>query len=201
MKDYIMSRAASTSRETKETRIKASIDLDGKGNAAVSTGVGFFDHMLAALAKHSLFDIELSCKGDTQVDDHHTVEDCGIVLGQLLAAALGDRQGVRRYGFASTPLDEALTQATVDLAGRPFFCLHGRIKKTKVGEFDAELAEDFFQALSTEGKLALHLQIIAGRNQHHLIETMFKATARALRDASEIDPRQHGVASTKGTLV
>ena len=196
-----MARTATTARKTNETEISVSVLIDGRGIADISTGVGFFDHLLTALSRHSMIDVRLRCVGDTQIDDHHTVEDCGIALGTALNEALGDRTGIRRFGSATVPLDEALSRATVDLGGRGYFELHGEIEKVKIGTFDAELVEDFFQALAMNAKLALHIERLAGRNLHHIVESMSKATARALRDAVEIDPRCVGAPSTKGTLV
>ena len=189
-------------RKTKETGISVALDLDGKGAGRVSSGVGFFDHMLSALAKHSGMDLSVSCRGDTQVDDHHTVEDVGIAVGSAVAKALRDKAGIRRFGFASVPLDEALAQVTVDLSGRAHFTLTGgeRLGKGKVGTFDVELMEDFLGAFANGSGATLHVEIRAGRNCHHIIEATFKAFARALREAAERDPRARGVPSTKGVL-
>lgn len=195
-------RTASLQRQTKETGIKVDVNLDGTGEASVSSGVGFFDHMLTALAKHSGMDLRVACTGDTHIDDHHTVEDVGIVLGQGVAKALGDKAGIRRFGFGSVPLDEALSQVTVDLSGRAHFLLTGgkRLGKGKVGTFDVELMEDFIAAFATASGSTVHVEIKAGRNCHHMIEATFKAFARALRQAAERDPRVGGVPSTKGVL-
>jgi imidazoleglycerol-phosphate dehydratase len=197
-----LNRTASISRETKETNIQLKVNLDGTGVADIVTGIGFFDHMLNALAKHGALDLTLRCCGDREVDAHHSVEDVGLVLGEALNQALGEKRGIRRFGFASVPLDEALAQATVDLSGRPFFAFSGRklLQRGKLGDFDVELAEDFFGALATAAKLTLHLELRAGRNAHHLVEAMFKACARALREALEFDPRADGIPSTKGAL-
>ena len=195
-------RAVTLWRKTKETDISVNLNLDGTGESKISSGVGFFDHMLAALSKHSAIDLELKCTGDTHIDDHHTVEDAGIVLGQAVAKALGDKAGIRRFGFASVPLDEALSQATVDLSGRAHFSLRGgnKLGKGKVGTFDVELLEDFLGAFASASGTTLHIEIRAGRNRHHIIEATFKAFARALREAVEPDPRISGVPSTKGVL-
>jgi imidazoleglycerol-phosphate dehydratase len=195
-------RVASLTRKTRETDIAVSVNLDGTGQSHVSTGVGFFDHMLTAVAKHSALDIDLTCRGDTHIDDHHTVEDVGIVLGTVVAKALGDKAGIRRFGFASVPLDEALAQVTIDLSGRAHFALVGakKLGKGKVGTFDVELLEDCLSAFASASGSALHVEIRAGRNRHHMIEATFKAFARALRAAAERDERITGVPSTKGVL-
>lgn len=195
-------RRAEIARKTKETDIRVSIDLDGSGAANISTGVGFFDHMLEALAKHGALDLVLRCKGDYHIDDHHSVEDTGIVLGMAVAKALGGKAGIRRFGFASVPLDEALAQVTVDLAGRAHLTLSGgeKLGKGKVGQFDVELLEDFLGAFVASSGTTMHVEIRAGRNKHHIIEATFKAFARALRQAVELDPRVQGVPSTKGVL-
>jgi imidazoleglycerol-phosphate dehydratase len=195
-------RTASISRSTKETQISLRVDLDGTGQSEVATGVGFFDHMLTALSKHSAIDLNVTVKGDTHIDDHHTVEDTGIVLGSAVGEALGNKAGIRRFGFASVPLDEALAQATVDLAGRAHFTMTGteKLGKGKVGTFDVELLEDFLGAFCSSSGTTLHAEIRTGRNRHHIIEATFKAFARALREAVERDPRISGVPSTKGVL-
>ncbi|MEI6234634.1 MAG: imidazoleglycerol-phosphate dehydratase HisB [Planctomycetota bacterium] len=195
-------RTASLNRTTKETAISVELNLDGTGQSTVASGVGFFDHMLTALSKHSSIDLTLSCKGDTHIDDHHTVEDVGIALGECVKKALGTKSGIRRYGFASVPLDEALTHATVDLSGRACYCAVGteRLGKGKVGTFDVELMEDFLGAFASASGTTLHIDIRSGRNCHHIIEATFKALARALREACELDPRAAGVPSTKGVL-
>ena len=195
-----MARSASVDRKTKETRVRCSVELDGTGRVDVKTGVGFFDHMLEILGRHALFDINLEADGDLEVDEHHTVEDAGIVLGQALAEALGDKAGLTRMGFASVPLDEALAQATVDLSGRGFYARRGRVPPGKAGAFSTELVDDFFQAFAVNLRATLHLDVTAGRNAHHVIECLFKSTARALRLAASVDPRERGVPSTKGTL-
>lgn len=195
-------RSAKVERSTKETEISIVLDLDGSGESRISTGVGFFDHMLTALAKHGALDLNVSVKGDTHIDDHHTVEDTGIVLGMAVQKALGNKAGIRRFGFGSVPLDEALSQATVDLAGRAHFSISGgeKLGKGKVGTFDVELLEDFLGAFCSGSGTTLHIEMRAGRNRHHMIEATFKAFARALREAVERDPRIAGVPSTKGVL-
>ena len=195
-----MTRTAKAVRATAETDIGLSVDLDGTGTANVETGVGFFDHMLCALARHSLIDLTVRVKGDTEVDDHHTVEDTGIVLGQALREALGDTRGVRRFGSVMVPLDEALVMAAVDLSGRGQLFWDVPIGPDKVGTFDTELAREFFCGLAREAGMTLHLRLVCGENAHHIIEATFKAAARALREAVEGDPRVEGVPSTKGSL-
>ena len=195
-----MTRTAKVVRATSETDIGLSVDLDGTGVADVETGVGFFDHMLDALARHSLVDLTVRVKGDTEVDDHHTVEDTGIALGQALREALGDRRGVRRFGSVMVPLDEALVMAAVDLSGRGELYWDVPIGPSKVGTFDTELAKEFFVGLAREAGITLHLRLVTGENAHHIIEATFKAAARALREAVEDDPRVDGVPSTKGSL-
>jgi imidazoleglycerol-phosphate dehydratase len=195
-------RRVSVERSTKETQIAMTVDLDGTGESEISTGVGFFDHILSALAKHGALDLNVSVKGDTHIDDHHTVEDTGIVLGMAVQKALGNKAGIRRFGFASVPLDEALSQATVDLAGRAHLSICGseRLGKGKVGTFDVELLEDFLGAFCSGSNTTLHVEMRCGRNRHHMIEATFKAFARALREAVERDPRIAGIPSTKGVL-
>ena len=195
-----MTRTAKAVRATAETDIGLSVDLDGTGAANVETGVGFFDHMLDAFSRHSLIDLTVRAKGDTEVDDHHTVEDTGIVLGQALREALGDKRGVRRFGSVMVPLDEALVMAAVDLSGRGGLYWDVPIGPAKVGTFDTELAHEFFCGLAREAGITLHLRLVCGENAHHIIEATFKAAARALREAVEVDPRVDGVPSTKGIL-
>ncbi len=195
-----MTRTAKVVRATAETDIGIFVDLDGTGTADVETGVGFFDHMLDALARHSLIDLTVRAKGDTQVDDHHTVEDTGIVLGQALREALGDRRGIRRFGSVMVPLDEALVMAAVDISGRGELYWDVPIGPVKVGSFDTELAHEFFAGLARDAGITLHLRLVCGENAHHIIEATFKAAARALREAVESDPRVEGVPSTKGSL-
>jgi imidazoleglycerol-phosphate dehydratase len=194
-------REASLTRTTTETEITATLSLDGTGRSAIATGVGFFDHMLDQLARHSLIDITLTAKGDTHIDDHHTVEDCGIALGQALARAVGDKRGIRRYGEARLAMDDAQVICALDLSGRPYLVWNVDFPTAKIGSFDTELVREFFQALSTHGGITLHLDRVHGINSHHIAEATFKAVARALRMAVEPDPRRAGeVPSTKGTL-
>lgn len=195
-----MARIASVSRTTGETDIAVTVELDGTGSSDVQTGVGFFDHMLTALARHSLMDLTVRCKGDTWVDDHHTVEDVGIVLGQAIAQALGDKRGIRRFGDALVPLDEALVMAAVDLSGRGELYWDVPIGPAKVGTFDTELGKEFFVGFARQAGMTLHLREVCGENAHHILEATFKACARALRVAFEDDPRVKGIPSTKGSL-
>lgn len=194
-------RAASVSRKTKETEIDVSVDLDGSGRSDIATGVGFFDHMLDQLSRHSLIDMTVKAKGDLHIDDHHTVEDTGIAIGQALAKALGERRGIARYASIDLAMDETLTRAAVDVSGRPFLVWNVVFSSPKVGTFDTELVREFFQALAQNAGITLHVTNHYGANSHHIAETCFKAVARALRAALEHDPRQAGVVpSTKGTL-
>ncbi|MFT8245577.1 imidazoleglycerol-phosphate dehydratase HisB [Roseomonas sp. BN140053] len=194
-------RTASITRETGETAITLRLNLDGTGRAEISTGIGFLDHMLTALARHALFDLSVEAKGDLHVDFHHTTEDVGIVLGQALRQALGDKRGIRRFGQAAVPMDEALCEAAIDLSGRAFLVWKVAFERPKIGEMDTELFEEFFRALSANGLFALHVMQRHGHNAHHVAESCFKAVARALREAVEPDPRAAGaVPSTKGTL-
>ena len=194
-------RRAEVARETAETAIRAALSLDGTGKAEVATGIGFLDHMLTALARHALFDLTLHAKGDLHIDLHHTTEDTGIVLGQALRQALGDKRGIRRYGHALLPMDEALAEAAVDISGRPFLAWSVPFGPPKVGEMDTELFEEFFRAFAFNAGVTLHVALKAGTNAHHVAEACFKAVARALRAATEPDPRAPGaVPSTKGML-
>jgi imidazoleglycerol-phosphate dehydratase len=193
-------RKARIERKTKETDIVLSLNLDRPSTPRVRTGVGFFDHMVTALAKHSGLGLQVRCRGDLHVDAHHTVEDVGIALGQALKAALGDKKGIARFGHAYCPLDEALCRAVVDLSGRPWLHMGVAFKAKKIGDMPTELFEDFFWALADHARLNLHLDLIRGRNSHHIAEATFKATAKALATAVAFDPRQRGVPSTKGTL-
>ena len=195
-----MTRTAKAVRGTSETDIGISVDLDGTGVADVETGIGFFDHMLTALARHSLVDLTVRAKGDLEVDDHHTVEDTGIVLGQALREALGDKRGIRRFGSVMVPLDEALVMAAVDISGRGELYWDVPIGPAKVGTFDTELGHEFFAGFAREAGITLHLRLVCGTNAHHILEAAFKAAARALREAVEPDPRVEGVPSTKGSL-
>ncbi|MBS0986545.1 imidazoleglycerol-phosphate dehydratase HisB [Acetobacter thailandicus] len=194
-------RQATTHRATSETDITVTLDLDGSGKANIDTGIGFFDHMLTALSKHSLIDLSVKVQGDLHIDGHHTVEDTGIAIGQTLRQALGDKRGVRRFGHALVPLDEALCEAVVDLSGRPFLAFDATFDRDRIGEMDTELVEEFFRAFAMSGLLTLHLTQKAGKNCHHIAEAGFKALARALRMAIEADPRaQDAIPSTKGKL-
>ena len=194
-------RKATIARKTAETEISVEIDLDGTGAYDNATGVGFFDHMLDQLARHALIDMTIRAKGDTHIDDHHTVEDTGIALGQALTQALGDKAGIRRYGECTLPMDDAQVKAALDLSGRPYLVWNAAMPAPKIGTFDTELVREFFQALSTHGGITLHVDLTHGVNAHHIAEAAFKAVARALRMAVEPDPRAAGrVPSTKGTL-
>lgn len=194
-------RSAEISRKTAETEINVSINLDGTGQYEMNTGVGFFDHMLDQLSRHSLIDMKITCKGDTHIDDHHTVEDCGIALGQALVQALGDKRGIRRYGSCLLPMDDALVRTALDLSARPFLIWNVDLPTPKIGSFDTELVREFFQALSTHGGITLHVDQLHGLNSHHIAEAAFKSVARALREAVETDPRKgDAVPSTKGML-
>jgi imidazoleglycerol-phosphate dehydratase len=194
-------RKAKIARKTNETDIVVDVDLDGTGAHDMATGIGFFDHMLDQLARHSLIDIKVAAKGDLHIDFHHTTEDVGIALGQAIKEALGDKKGIRRYASADLPMDGTLTRAAVDVSGRPFLVWRVEFTRDKVGDMDTELFREFFQAFAMNAGITLHVETFYGDNNHHLAESTFKALARALRDAIEIDPRQVGrVPSTKGTL-
>lgn len=194
-------RRATITRKTAETDISVEINLDGTGRYDNETGVGFFDHMLDQLARHSLIDMTLRCTGDLHIDDHHTVEDVGIALGQALAEALGDKRGIRRYGACLLPMDDALVRTALDLSGRPFLAWNLDLPTQKIGTFDTELVREFFQALSTHGGITLHVDMLHGVNSHHIAEAAFKSVARALRDAVDTDPRKSdAIPSTKGAL-
>ncbi len=194
-------RSGSISRSSAETQIDVQVNLDGTGQYTMNTGVGFFDHMLDQLARHSLIDMTITAKGDTHIDDHHTVEDTGIALGQALAQALGDKKGIRRYGSCLLPMDDALVRCALDLSGRPFLVWKMDLPTQKIGSFDSELVREFFQALSTHAGITLHIEALDGINSHHLAEAAFKSVAQALRAAVEIDPRMAGaLPSTKGML-
>jgi imidazoleglycerol-phosphate dehydratase len=193
-------RRAVVKRKTRETDIELSLGLDGEGRSKIATGIGFLDHMLTAFATHGRFDLDVRCKGDLHVDAHHSVEDVGIALGQALKQALGDKQGIVRFGHAYCPLDEALSRCVIDLSGRPWLHFEVKFKAQKVGDMPTELFEDFFWALADHGRLNVHLDVIRGRNAHHIAETLFKASSRALSMAVARDPRVKGVPSTKGSL-
>ena len=194
-------RQAKITRNTSETSISVDVNLDGTGVYDVETGVGFFDHMLEQLARHSLMDITVRAKGDLHIDDHHTVEDTGIALGQAMVQALGDKRGIVRYGACLLPMDDALVRCALDLSGRPFLVWDLALPTQKIGTFDTELVREFFQAFSTHGGITLHIHQLEGINSHHIVEAAFKAVARALRDALETDPRKaDAIPSTKGSL-
>ncbi len=194
-------RTATVSRHTSETRIEVEVNLDGTGQYAIETGVGFFDHMLEQLARHSLIDIRLKCEGDLHIDQHHTVEDSALALGEAVAKALGDKRGIRRYADAHSPMDETLTRVAVDISGRPWLVWKTAFTQTRLGEMDTELFQHFFHSFAQTAGLTLHVETLYGENNHHIAEAAFKGLARALREAAEIDPRKAGVIpSTKGVL-
>jgi imidazoleglycerol-phosphate dehydratase len=194
-------RQASVERNTKETRIKATVALDGTGHYQIATGIGFLDHMIEQLSRHSLVDIALAAQGDLHIDFHHTTEDCGIVLGQAVAQALGDRKGIERYGHAYIPMDETLSRVALDLSNRPYLIWKVAFTRPKLGDMDTELFKEFFQAFAQSAGMTLHVETLYGENNHHIVESCFKGLARALRQAITIDPRKaDAVPSTKGTL-
>lgn len=195
-----MSRTATIERITKETRIRMELSVDGRGQAKVCTSVPFLDHMLNLFARHGLFDLAIEASGDIDIDFHHTVEDVGIVLGEAFKQALGDKNGIRRYGQATVPMDETLAAVAVDFSGRPYLVYHVALPKVKIGDFDVELAREFFQAFVNHCGLNLHINVMYGDNVHHIIEACFKAFARAVDVATQLDPRVEGVMSTKGVL-
>jgi imidazoleglycerol-phosphate dehydratase len=195
-----MTRQAEIKRATRETDIRVALNLDGEGKNAISTGVPFLDHMLELFARHGLFDLEIACKGDLHIDDHHSVEDTAICLGQAFAEALGDKKGVTRYGAAYTPMDETLARAVVDLSGRSYMVYRVRNTRDMIGTFSVELAEHFWHSFAEHCKCNLHIEVFYGRNQHHIIEAVFKSAARALSQATRINGRIQGVMSTKGSL-
>lgn len=193
-------RCASVERNTTETQISVEFGLDGVGRGHIQTTIPFLDHMLQLLSKHGFFDLTVQAKGDTDIDDHHTVEDIGIVFGEALKQALGKKEGIRRFGWASVPLDETLAQVTIDLSGRPYLVYHVELSERRIKSFDLGLFEDFFQAFVTHGALNLHINVPYGRNPHHIMEAIFKALAKSLDQATSIDERVTGVLSTKGRL-
>ena len=195
-----MARQAQVTRDTQETQITVKLNLDGSGKSKLASGVPFLDHMLDQIARHGLVDLEVRAKGDLHIDAHHTVEDIGITLGQALAKAVGDKKGVRRYGHAYVPLDEALSRVVIDLSGRSGLEMTGKFTRARVGEFDVDLVREFFQGFVNHAQVTLHLDNLKGANTHHQVETLFKAFGRALRMAVELDPRVKGVPSTKGKL-
>jgi imidazoleglycerol-phosphate dehydratase len=195
-----MSRTATIDRSTKETAIKVTVELDGRGEHSIGSGIGFFDHMLTQIARHGFFDLQIEAQGDLEVDAHHTVEDLGICLGEAFKKALGDKAGIRRYGRASMPMHEALASVILDFSGRPFLVFNVPLPKTQVGNFDLELVEEFFTAFCNHSGANIHINLAYGDNLHHIVEAVFKAFARALDDACQFDPRIEGVLSSKGTL-
>lgn len=195
-----MMRQAEMERKTLETSVAVSVNLDGSGKAVVATGVGFFDHMLTLLAKHSFLDLQVQAQGDMEVDSHHTIEDCGIVLGEALKVAVGDKVGIHRYGNCFIPMDEALAQVVLDFSGRPYLVFEAEIPKITLGNFDTEMTEEFFRAVAVTSGMTLHIRVLYGKNVHHIIEAVFKAFARALAEAVAVDPRVKGVMSSKGAL-
>ena len=195
-----MSRTAEIRRTTRETDIKCTFSIDGSGSGERDTGIGFFDHMLDGFARHGLFDLNMECQGDTFVDGHHTVEDCGIVLGEAIKQALGDKAGIRRFGHSFVPMDDALVLCAVDLSGRPYLAWDAAFTADSIGSMDTQLAKEFFYAVSYSAGMNIHVKVISGENDHHIMEAMFKAFARALDMATVTDPRIEGVLSTKGSL-
>lgn len=195
-----MSRIATVNRETKETKISCTLNLDGTGKYDINTGIGFFDHMLSGFARHGLFDLTLKAEGDLYVDSHHTVEDVGIVLGQAIKEALGEKVGICRYGFFILPMDETLMLCALDLSGRPFFSYDVNLTVDRLGEMDVEMAKEFFYAISYSAGMNLHIKMLSGDNNHHILEAMFKAFAKSLDKATGKDSRIEGVLSTKGTI-
>jgi imidazoleglycerol-phosphate dehydratase len=195
-----MTRQSEIKRATKETDIRVALDIDGEGKSAISTGVPFLDHMLELFARHGLFDLEVTCKGDLHIDDHHSVEDTAICLGLAFSEALGDKKGVTRYGAAYTPMDETLARAVVDLSGRSYLVYKVRNTRDRIGTFSVELAEHFWHSFAEHCKCNLHIEVFYGRNQHHIIEAVFKSAARALSQATRVDERIQGLMSTKGSL-
>jgi imidazoleglycerol-phosphate dehydratase len=193
-------RKASIERKTNETDIRVKLNLDGSGDSAIQTGIAFLDHMLALFAKHGIFNLEIACKGDLDVDAHHSVEDIGICLGMALEKALGEKKGIVRFAHSYYPMDEALVRSVVDLSGRPFLVYRVKIRREHVGGLDAELVEEFWKAFVTHARINLHIEMLYGRNTHHIFESIFKATGRALGLATRIEPRVQGVPSTKGVL-
>jgi imidazoleglycerol-phosphate dehydratase len=193
-------RIAKLTRKTKETDITLSLAIDGTGQSVVNTGIGFFDHMLEGFSRHGFFDLELNCEGDLAVDCHHTIEDCGIVLGNAIKNALGDKKGIRRFGSCILPMDETLVLCAVDLSGRPYLQFEGTFTADRVGYMDTEMVKEFFYAVSYSAGMNLHIKVLTPGNNHHMIEAMFKAFARALDEASTLDPRITDILSTKGSL-
>ncbi len=195
-----MERMANITRDTKETQISLELNIDGEGDASIDTGIGFFNHMLEAFTKHGLFDMNCKCDGDIEVDGHHTVEDTGIVLGQAIKQALGDKKGIKRFGDFVLPMDDALVLCALDVSNRPFLGFDYKFEAQKIGELDTELIREFFWAVSYSAGMNIHIKVLAGQNAHHIAEAMFKAFAKALDEATTIDERINGAQSTKGTL-
>ncbi|NMB98404.1 MAG: imidazoleglycerol-phosphate dehydratase HisB [Clostridiaceae bacterium] len=195
-----LSRKAYIERKTSETDVKLNINIDGKGEGSINTGIGFFDHMLNLFSKHGFFDLNIQAKGDLYVDNHHTIEDIGIVLGQSIKEALGDKAGIKRYGMAYVPMDEALVMVVMDLSGRPFLVFDGEFSSEKTGNFDNQMIEEFFRAVAFNAGITLHIKVLYGKNDHHKVEAIFKAFGRALDEAVKVDQRISGVMSTKGVL-
>ena len=198
--ETIKARCAEIKRKTAETQVNVKLNLDGEGKCEIATGIGFLDHMLTLLAKHSFMDLAVKAKGDLEVDSHHTVEDIGIVLGEALQEALGDKAGIHRYGNCFIPMDETLAQVCLDFSGRPFLVFGAEIPKIKLGNYDTEMTEEFFRAVAMRCGLTLHIRVLYGSNVHHIIEAIFKAFARAVAEAATVDPRVKGVMSSKGVL-
>lgn len=195
-----MSRSVNMTRETKETHIKMTLDLDGTGLYNINSGVGFFDHMMTHIAKHGFFDLDLSCVGDLQIDCHHSIEDIGIVMGKCISEAVGNKEGIKRYGSAIIPMDETLVLCALDLSGRPFLNFDANLTVMRLGDMDVEMVEEFFRAVSVHAGMNLHIKVLDGKNNHHIIEGIFKAFANALDTATSMDPRIVGARSTKGML-
>lgn len=193
-------RISALSRKTKETDISVSLNIDGAGKAQINTGVGFFDHMLEGFSKHGFFDLKLQCEGDLEVDCHHTIEDCGIVLGNAIKEAVGDKKGIKRFGSCILPMDETLVLCAIDLSGRPYLVFDGEFTAERVGYMDTEMVKEFFYAISYSARMNLHIKVLNPGNNHHMIEAMFKAFARALDEATTYDPRITDILSTKGSL-
>ena len=193
-------RIAKIQRKTKETDILATLNIDGSGSSTINTGIGFFNHMLEGFAKHGFFDLELNCEGDLAVDSHHTIEDCGIVLGNAIKEAIGDKKGIKRFGSCILPMDETLVLCAVDLSGRPYLAFDGEFTSERVGYMDTEMVKEFFYAVSYSAEMNLHIKVLNPGNNHHMIEAMYKAFARALDEATTFDPRITDVMSTKGSL-
>lgn len=193
-------RIANIQRKTKETDILATLNIDGSGSSTINTGIGFFNHMLEGFAKHGFFDLDLNCEGDLAVDSHHTIEDCGIVLGNAIKEAIGDKKGIKRFGSCILPMDETLVLCAIDLSGRPYLAFDGEFTTERVGYMDTEMVKEFFYAVSYSAEMNLHIKVLNSGNNHHMVEAMYKAFARALDDATTFDPRITDVMSTKGSL-